>query len=191
MSPVKETNCFAYGRDDAGRLAYGDPEIHHFPVRSAAEYAALFKDAGNARAVGEASPMYLECPDSALRIRAALPGARIICGLRNPVDRAWSDYLMYLRQSGRRFDAARDLAPSARWMQPDSHWMRVSHYHPALLRYFRAFPRERMHVFLFDDLKRNPRVVVQDVYRFLDIDPGHVPDLDTPYHPGGLPANRL
>src|SRR5690606_28388628 len=64
-------------------------------------------------------------------------------------------------------------------------------YHPALLRYFRAFPRERIHVFLFDDLKRNPRAVVQDVYRFLDIDPGHVPDLDTPYNTGGLPANRL
>ncbi|HEX6929793.1 MAG TPA: sulfotransferase [Gammaproteobacteria bacterium] len=191
MSPVKETNYFAYGRDDAGRLVYGDPKIHHFPVRSESEYEDLFENAGNASAIGEASPMYLECPASAARIRDRIPDAKIICALRNPVDRAWSDYLMYLRQSGRRFDAARDLAPDAPWMQPDSHWVRVSHYHDALRRYFDRFPREQVHVFLFDDLRQDPRRVVQEVYRFLGVDASYVPDFDTPYNTGGLPANRL
>src|SRR5687768_18027930 len=32
MSPVKETNFFAYNLDDAGRLLYGDPDVHRFPV---------------------------------------------------------------------------------------------------------------------------------------------------------------
>lgn len=191
MSPVKETNYFAYGRDESGGLLYGDPEIHHFPVRSEAEYEALFADAGCATAVGEASPMYLECPASAARIRESIPAARIICGLRNPVDRTYSDYLMYLRQSDRRFDADRDLATGARWMQTDSHWMRVSRYHDALLRYFETFPREQIHVFLFDDLKRNPHAVVQDIFRFLGVDADYAPDFDTPYNTGGLPSSRF
>ncbi|HEX7048133.1 MAG TPA: sulfotransferase [Gammaproteobacteria bacterium] len=191
MSPVKETNYFAYGRDETGKLLYGDPEIHHFPVRTDAEYEALFANAGNALAIGEASPIYLECPMSAARIRERLPDARIICGLRDPVDRAWSDYLMYLRHFDARFDAERDFSATSRWTQPDSHWMRVSRYHETLQRYFDAFPREQIHVFLFDELKRNPRKVVQDIYHFLEVDSDFSPNFAIPYNTGGLPSNRL
>jgi hypothetical protein len=59
------------------------------------------------------------------------------------------------------------------------------------LRYFEAFPREQIHVFLFDDIKQNALAATQAVYRFLDIDPTYVPDLDTPHAPGGVPASRL
>ena len=57
MSPVKETFYFAYELDAAGRLRYGDPDVHRFPVKTLAEYEALFAGAGTARAVGEASPI--------------------------------------------------------------------------------------------------------------------------------------
>jgi hypothetical protein len=87
MSPVKETNYFAYGLDDEGRLLWGDPEVHRFPVKSLSEYQELFAEAGDALAVGEASTMYLECPQSAARIRELLPATRIICGHRDPVER--------------------------------------------------------------------------------------------------------
>ena len=100
MSPVKETNYFAYGLDDAGQLRFGDPDVHRFPVKSLAAYEALFAGAGDAVAIGEASTMYLECPQAAARIHDLLPATRIICGLREPVDRAYSDYLMYLRNRG-------------------------------------------------------------------------------------------
>src|SRR5206468_5150499 len=122
MSRVKETNYFAFGLDGEGRLLYGDPEVHRFPVRSLSEYEHLFANAADAAAVGEASPIYLECPQAAARIRTLLPGARIICSLRHPVDRAYSNYLMALRHQGRRFDPVRDLAPSPDWARPDRHW---------------------------------------------------------------------
>jgi hypothetical protein len=191
MSPVKETNYFAYGLDAAGQLLYGDPEVHRFPVRSLTDYEQLFADVGDAVAIGEASPIYLECPQAAGRIRGLLPGARIICGLRHPVDRAYSDYLMYLRSRGRRLDPARDLTAAAAWARPDSHWMRIGRYHPQLARYFETFPRSQVHVFLFDDLKRHALRVMQEVYRFLDVDPTFVPDFETPHNIGGMPANML
>jgi Sulfotransferase family len=190
MSPVKETNFFAYGVDGQGRLIYGDPDVHKFPVKSLAEYEALFADAGDARAVGEASPIYLECPQAPDRIRALLPDVRLICCLRHPVERAYADYLMYLWRRGRRFEPARDLGPDAVWARPDSRWMDVSRYHAQLARYYDAFPRERIHVFLFDDLKRSTVDAVQAVYRFLAIDPAFVPDLETAHNVGGVPASR-
>jgi hypothetical protein len=190
MSPIKETNFLAYGLDARGELLYGDREHHQFPVKSLLEYEALFEAADGAHAVGEASPMYMECPQSADRIHDLLPSARIICGLRQPVDRAYSDYLMYLRSRGRAFDPARDLSPSAAWLQPDSHWMQIGRYHEQLSRYYEVFDREKIHVFLFDDLKRSPLNVVQGLYRFLNIDANVVPDLETPHNVGGIPASR-
>jgi hypothetical protein len=191
MTPVKDPSYFAYGVDDKGRLLWGDLDFHYFNVRSWSEYQRLFDDAADATAVGEASTMYLECPQSADRIRKALPDVRIICSIRHPVDRAYSDYLMYLRHRGRRFDPSRDLSTAAEWAQPDSRWMQIGRYHAQLSRYFEAFPRDQIHVFLFDDLRRNALQVVQGAYRFLEVDPTFVPDLETPHAPGGVPANRL
>lgn len=190
MSPVKETNYFAYGVDAGGGLLYGDPEHHAFPVKTLEAYEQLFVEAGEARAIGEASPIYLECPQAAQRIHDRLPAARLICALRHPVDRAYSDYLMFLRSRGRPLDPAVDLSPAAAWAQPDSHWMRVSRYAESLRRYLDLFPRSQLHVLLFDDLKRTQVEAVQSVYRFLAVDPQFVPDFNTPHNIGGIPASR-
>jgi hypothetical protein len=190
MSPVKETNYFAFGLDRDGRPLYGDPELHRFPIRSFAEYEALFSGSDGALAVGEASPIYLECPQAATRIREVVPGARIVCFLREPVDRAYSDYLMYLRARGRKLDPDRDLTPDAPWARPESHWMQISRYHEALSRYYDRFPREQIDVFLFDDLKTDAAACVRDVFAALGVDPGFAPDLETPHNIGGLPSSR-
>jgi hypothetical protein len=190
MSPVKETNFFAYGRDGEGRLLYGDPEVHHFPIQTMAEYERLFDQADGAAGIGEASPIYLECPQAADRIRAAVPSVRIIASLRHPVERAYSDYLMHLRHRGQRFDPARDLTVTAPWAAPDSRWMQVSRYHAQLERYYAAFPRTHIHVSLFDDLRHDALAMVQEVYRFIGVDPAFAPDFDTPHAIGGLPARR-
>ena len=191
MSPVKETNFFAWNVDPEGRLLYGDPDVHRFPVKTLEEYEALFADAGAALAVGEASPLYLESPQAPGRIRSLLPEARIVATLRHPVDRAYSDYQMYLRRRGRVLDPARDLSATAPWARPDSRWMQVSRYHDQLARYYQAFPRERIHVLLFDDIRKGAVEATRGVYRFLGVDAGFAPDTETPHAAGGVPASPL
>lgn len=189
MTPVKDPAYFAYGVDADGQLLWGDLELHSFPIKSLSEYERLFADAGDALAIGEASTTYLECPQSAARIRELLPATRLICSLRHPVDRAYSDYLMYLRHRGRRFDPVGELTPTSVWARPDSRWMRIGRYHEQLSRYFDAFPRSQIRVVLFDDLQRSPAGFMGDVYRFLDVDPAFVPDFATPHAAGGMPAS--
>lgn len=191
MTSAKDPSYFAYGVDDQGRLLWGEPEYHNLRVRSLGEYESLFAEAGDASAIGEASTMYLECPQSAGRIRELLPAARIVCSIRHPVDRAYSDYVMDLRHRGRRFDPARDLTATSSWARPDSRWMRIGRYHEQLARYYDAFPRDQVCVVLFDDLKRDPLGFMQEVYRFLNVDPAFVPDFATPHAPGGIPASPM
>ena len=189
--PEKETNYFGYGVDEKGRLLYGDPDVHKFPIRTLEQYERSFEGAGAAQAVGEASPIYLECPQAAARIQSTIPQVRIIACLRQPVERAYSDYLMELRHRGRRFDPDRELKAGSAWARPDSRWMQIGRYGEHLARYYEAFPREQIHVFLFDDLQKNPLGVVQGVYRFLGIDQSFVPDMETPHNVGGVPSSRL
>jgi hypothetical protein len=191
MTPVKDPAYFAYGVDERGALLWGDLQLHVFPIRTLDEYRALFADTRGARAIGEASTTYLECPQAAGRIRELLPATKILCSLRQPVDRAYSDYIMYLRRRGRRFDPARELTDSARWAQPGSRWMQIGRYHEQLRRYYDAFPSEQIRVLLFDDLRKNPHAYTAEVYRCLDVDASFVPDFATPHAAGGIPASPV
>lgn len=188
MSPLKETNFFAYGVDESGQLLYGDPEMHKFPIRTLGAYEDMFAGADGHSAVGEASPIYIECPQTAGRIAETIPEAKIIVGLRNPVDRAYSDYQMYLRSRGKKLDPRVDLRIDADWAQPDSHWMRIGRYHEMLAPYFEVFPRRQIHAYVFEDMKANSLEIVRDIYRFVGVDPDFRPDLNTPHNVGGVPA---
>ncbi len=189
--PRHHIGYFAYGLDEDGNLLYGDPDLHTWSVTTREAYEDLFADPGRATAIGDVSPIYLESPHAAARIREAVPDARIICSLRNPVDRAYSDYLMYLRKQGRRIDPAHDLIISADWAQPDSHWMTLGRYHEQLARYFDRFPRDQIHILLATDLREDTTRTVQAIYRFLGVDPTFEPDLGTPHNVGGVPTNML
>jgi hypothetical protein len=82
------------------RLAKGS---HYFDVRFARGwnwYRSTFPMAIHRRAItGEASPYYLFHPLAPRRIAPALPHARLIAILRDPVDRAYSQY-QFERRSG-------------------------------------------------------------------------------------------
>ena len=53
------------------------------------------------------------------------------------------------------------------------------------------FPGSSIHVLLFDDFRKRPLEVVQELYRFLRVDPTFAPDFETPHNVGGIPASRL
>ena len=81
------------------------------------------------RVLGEKSANYLESPEVAERMCRVLPRLRLIFLVRNPVDRAYSNYL-WSRQNGLEtepFERAlefeeqreRELPPQLRWSQDD------------------------------------------------------------------------
>ena len=75
-----------------------DPIVRNV-VRTKEDYLALFVKARNHKARGEASTSYFthwqQVPE---RIKRTIPDARIIILLRDPVERAYSSYLMLVRQ---------------------------------------------------------------------------------------------
>ncbi len=68
---------------------------HHFPLD--AERARLQAESGKPLLTFEASPYYLPHRLAPARMARALPDAKLIVTLRNPVDRAYSAYQMWRR----------------------------------------------------------------------------------------------
>src|SRR3712207_6690007 len=74
-------------------------EIHFFDLnfdRGLDWYLAHFARQDQPGLVGEASPLYMFHRDVPERVRRVLPNAKFIALLRNPVDRAYSQYQMNL-----------------------------------------------------------------------------------------------
>jgi hypothetical protein len=71
---------------------FGTKQFHPSVVTAPDEYLGLFRDAPAGAILGEASTDYLSCPGVAARLHAWNPEAKIIVMLRDPIDRAYSEY---------------------------------------------------------------------------------------------------
>jgi len=171
--PEKWTNFFWSEGTAEGRKS----------VATFEEYERLFADGAHAKAIGEISNQYMNSATAAARIRHDLPHVRLIVSLRNPVERAWSDYLnriRILRGAPATFEEA--IAPG----QPCLEW---GFYYPRLKRFLDLFPREQLHVMLYEDFAADPRRTLRELFTFLDVDPDVAIDVSTKYNPGGVPRS--
>jgi hypothetical protein len=159
-------------------------ELHFFDRRfdrGLDWYREQFTDAGDASAIGEATPNYLYEPDAADRIADVLPEAKLIAILRDPADRAWSHYWHHRARGSEslEFEAAIAAEDERRAATPDNPgwyaYVDRGRYLPQLERFTARFDRSSLLVLLFDDLVGQPDTVYRDVCSFLGVGPDTVP----------------
>jgi hypothetical protein len=137
-----------------------------------------FADVGHARVAGEKSTDYLESAAAASRIARDLPHAKLVFILREPVDRAYSNYL-WTRMNGleaETFEAAldleerreRELPERLRFARPYSYFSRGL-YADLLQPYLETFPREQRLILKFEDLVDAPEQLAGQLHRFLGV----------------------
>jgi len=196
MSPVKETNYFVFYGRRPHFTGPGDEEaLQACSIVSRAEYEAQFAGARSEIAIGEASPWYIYCPQVPERIAHDVPDARLIAILRHPVDRAFSSFCMLqrdCREPERDFVRALALEKqriAAGW-EPIWHYAAMGMYAQQLERYYALFDRQQLRVYLYDDLNRDPLPVLRDLFAFLGVDPGFVPDVSTRPNQSYVPRSR-
>ena len=139
------------------------------------EYLAMFKDAKNEKAIGEASPAYIYNENAPYLIKEHLPDVKIIAILRQPTDRAYSNFLHTKRadrENVNSFEQAIKIEKeriSDNW-SPLYHYIQKGFYSVQLKRYYNLFPKENIKVYLFEDLVKNPKVTLKDIFKFLNVD---------------------
>ena len=157
----------------------------HFPLASERERFAATH--GRPFLTGEASPSYISHDWAPQRLARALPDAKLLVALRNPVDRAYSQFQMSRREQEEPLEsfatavAAEEqrLAPELARTKVDrryqswpigcwSYLMR-SRYAEQLDRWFALLPRKQFHVLTLEDLSAQPQATLDSVHEFLGL----------------------
>ncbi len=194
MSPVKEPKFFAL---EGEKINFGGPRDYVKDYITDLEiYENLFNNVQNEIAIGEASPWYLHSPKAAKRIKYYIPNCKLIAILRNPIDRAYSQFLSLVQ---RNFEPLSDFSQalkleqyrkeqnwSPRWFYKDRGF-----YYEQLNRYFDNFEREQIKIYLYEDLKNNSQKVVQDIFQFLEVNDTFRPNLDRKHNVTSIPKNKI
>ena len=186
MSPIKEPHYLA----DEIRFVNFTDELQALqrnlpspagPVSTWPDYLKLFENAKAQTAIGEASVCYLWSKTAPQNMAARFPDAKILMMLRNPAERAYSQYLHMLRFAKRSIsfreymDAA--LASTSTKIGELYPFLEFGFYCCQIERYLAYFPRQALGIYFYEDYQQNPLVVLQDMFRFLGVDPKFEPDM--------------
>lgn len=203
ISPIKEPHFFSTDlrmadfRSDYRDRASFDVDTylanHPLPFKHIAHideqshYQELFREARNEKAIGELSTGYLYSNCAAENIFKFNPDAKIIMVLRQPVERAYSHYLMNIRDLWD-YDSAfinaleRDFSSSEKGWGKSHMYVELGLYFEQVSRYLKRFPESQIKIFLYEDFRNNPVEFIKDIYEFLEVDPSELSAKDIAEH---------
>jgi len=172
MCPIKEPHFFAR-------------EFVSESVEDVNKYLRLFQKAHGFKAIGEASTSYFRWGELvASRIKESIPEARIIIVLRDPIERAHSDWLMHYRRADEHMDFYTALIASP---FRDKY---IQQYSPIVKKYMELF-RDNVLLLMFEELKNEPQRVLHKIAEFLDIDKEPIARIRLVLgNPGGAPRGE-
>jgi hypothetical protein len=182
LSPVKEPKFFLTDGPPPDRGGPGDAKTFHEHVWRRPDYEALFDEAPAGALRGESTPFYLYRHDAQLRIRELIPQARLIVVLRDPVERAHSNWA-HLWSAG--LDPIADFVSAceaeteriaAGWAD-FWHYRQLGLYGSQLRHLYQVFPRDQVLVFRYRTLLDDPAGSLDLVCRFLGVSPGVVTEV--------------
>jgi len=183
MSPVKEPEFFSPNCSTNNGL---------IPIVNKKDYLVLFKKVKDEHAIGEASTCYLEDPDSAKLIHKEVSDARIIILIRDPLDRAYSHYLIQLRNNIEKKSFHESIINILKKYDPltSNHYLHAGLYSEQILRYINTFGKKNVKIIIFEEFIQNESNTVREVLSFLGINYEFNFDSDT-HNTFNLPKGKL
>jgi hypothetical protein len=195
MSPVKEPKYFAFSEGEKLNLnGPGDMAANRRVTTDLESYCKLFEGVTDEVAIGECSPSYLYCQEAPERIKNVLPDVKVIAILRNPVERAHSNFL-HLFSTGREPLNSFEQALKAEEERIKANWEYFWHYknqgfyYAKLKHYFDIFDSKQIKVYLYEDYQSDPMMLLKDIFTFLNVNSNFVPNIAERYHVAKVPKS--
>ena len=173
-APIKELHFFS-------RERYG---------KGIGWYVGKFGGCADGSLKGEYSTSYLYSPLAAERIHAHFPEAKVIVCLRNPIDRAYSQYRNEIKAGHIGKETTFE-----RYSAEESSVLEQGLYAEQLARYLKYFERSQVHVLIYEESKEDPERFIRSIYTFLGVDPSFTPSMlrrkvNTSRTPKGVGVDR-
>lgn len=155
-APIKEIHFFSRPRFEKGKDWY---ENH-------------FRKCKEGARKGEFSTSYLYSADAPERIKKLYPEVKLIAVLRNPVERAFSQYRNAIKaghvDEAVTFDAYIEREESA---------LAQGEYSKQLKKYLEYFDRNQMLILIYEDSRKDPDAFIESIYTFLGVDTSFKPSM--------------
>jgi len=195
MPTQKELHYFTHEILSQLNAGPQDNQVNQFNVSSFSDYKKRYKNLKDEKAIGEVSPSYINYPSCIDAIKEKLgTNIKIIVIVRDPIKRAFSNYLHLVRESREKlsFYEALEHENKRKEQNYSDFW-----YYSFNSKYFdkiRVFKDEFNDVLLVktEDLNKQANEVLYKIYEFLEVDSSFLPkNLDKRYNPGGVFEENL
>jgi Sulfotransferase family len=182
LSPVKEPKFFLTDGPPPTEGGPGDAKTYREHVWRRRDYEALFAGAPPDALRGESTPFYLFSEAAQDRIQALIPQAKLIVVLRDPVERAHSNWT-HMWSAG--LDPCEDFVQAcereparvaAGWAD-FWRYTELGKYGEQLERLYKRFPPEQVRIFRYRSLVADPTRTLDEVCSFLGVSTGRLTEL--------------
>lgn len=192
---VKEPHFFSFYNNHP---SFKSPETLPTTISSMEGYQKLFLGAKDTL-VGEASQSYLYMFDEVISNLKEIYGEaykkiKIVIVLRNPIDRAWSQYWHFRKNFNEDLEFLEAIKPEVIKERMDHNWnvfydyLGFGHYHKQVKAYLAHF--DHVEVLLYDDLKSDSNAFMTGLSNFLGLDHQEYTD-NKIYNVSGEPKKNL
>jgi hypothetical protein len=198
LSPIKEPKFFLTDGPPPTRGGPGDALTYREHVWQRDRYERLFEGAAPGARKGESTPLYLHDPNAMRRIRKLIPDAKIIAVIRDPVERAHSNWT-HLWSAGLepesdflRACAEEDHRIAQGWAS-FWHYTSLGMYGRQLQHAFGLFGRDQVLVLRYRALVDEPAGTLDRICQFLGVADGmltEIPRENVTAHPERTLAHR-
>ncbi|GAA4637694.1 sulfotransferase [Actinoallomurus vinaceus] len=198
LSRVKEPKFFLTDGPPPTRGGPGDAQTYREHVWRREDYEALFANAPEGTLRGESTPFYLHDRDAQLRIRALIPDVKMIALIRDPVERAHSNWTHLWSAGLEPIDnvvdacAAEPERIAADWA---AFWRYVDlgKYGEQLQHLYKVFPRDQVLVLRYKRIHTEPAATLDRICEFLGVRTGmidSIPRENVTNHVADSPSTR-
>ena len=184
MSSEKEPDYFSDKELYEQGLYYGGSRIENLE-----KYNKLFSGGKEEKIMGEGSVSYLFYPQVPIRIKEYNPESKIIIMFRNPIERAFSHYLMDYRM-GLTSDSFETIFDSKSGLNFQQYFL-LGNYSSQIKNYFEVFEKENIHIIWYSHFKKNTPFEVEKVFDFLNLKSTHSIDFNKVHNSFSMPKNNF
>ncbi len=180
---LKETNYFSHQEIIEQKLYY-KAKI----TKSERGYLNLYSQHESQKILGDASVSYLYYPNIPNKIFRYNPEAKIIIILRDPIQRAFSHYLMDYRLGHVREKFINIFHQETKFPLQYQQYFLISKYYNQVKRYLEIF-NDNVKILYFKDLQKDSKTFMKEVCRFLEIKTYDSMSYDKKHNPFVVPKN--
>lgn len=195
LSKIKEPRFLSSKYNRLPHNGPCDKKVDDNTVKSKKEYFDLFKNINSEKIIGEGSTENLYYYKTADRIKTLAENPKILILLRNPVERAYSSYWLLVSQKREKesFENALKLEEDRIKQNYEFiwHYKSVGLYYNQVKYYLETFKDNNVKIILFDDFKKNPKRILNDILKFLGLNSDYKINFKSKYNASGSVKNKF